>query len=52
MSIGLKVLLVLVLMAIGFWFFNACYGWMVLVYPPFVAFPKWGFIILLYVLAK
>jgi len=52
MSTGLKVVLILVLMAIGFLFFNICYGWMVLVYPPFVAFPKWGFIILLYALVK
>ena len=33
------------------WFFCACHGWLVLAFPTFVAFPKWAFVLLMFILA-
>jgi ABC-type multidrug transport system permease subunit len=30
------------------WFYCACYGWLVLVFPAFAAFPRWAFVLLLF----
>jgi hypothetical protein len=30
------------------WFYCAVYGWLVLVFPAFAAFPRWAFVLLLF----
>ena len=33
--------LLAVLIGLTIWFFCACHGWLVLVFPAFAAFPRW-----------
>jgi hypothetical protein len=37
-----------VVLGLLIWFYCACYGWLVLVFPAFAAFPRWAFVLLLF----
>ena len=40
---------VLLMIGLSIWFFCACHGWLVLVYPAFAAFPRWAFVLLMFI---
>lgn len=46
----LFIALVVGIIALEIWFFCACYGWFVLVHPPLAAFPRWAFVLLMFML--
>lgn len=37
-----------VMVGLLIWFYCACHGWLVLVFPAFAAFPRWAFVLLLF----
>ena len=47
MVLGL-ILLLIVLIGLSIWFFCACHGWIVVIYPAFAAFPRWAFVLLMF----
>ncbi len=48
--VGLILLFIIVFILL-IWFFCACHSWLVLAFPTFVAFPKWAFVLLMFILA-
>lgn len=46
------ILLAVVLIGLIIWFYCACHGWLVAVYPPFAAFPKWAFVVLMFLITS
>lgn len=52
-GMALVVLYVIALLVAVFglliWFYCACYGWLVLVYPALAAFPRWAFVLLMFI---
>jgi len=51
-NVGVMILILLVIIVLVFWFFFACYGWMVAAFPTFVAFPRWAFVLLLFMICS
>mgnify|MGYP005640462145 CR=1 FL=1 len=47
-AISSLILLLLVVLGLLIWFFCACHGWLVLVFPAFAAFPRWAFVLLMF----
>lgn len=52
LAIAIIVVLALALLGLIIWFYCACYGWLVLVYPAFAAFPRWAFVLLIFILGN
>ena len=40
--------LLIILLGMFIWFYCACHGWLVLVWPSFAAFPRWAFVLLMF----
>jgi len=52
-EIGRRIILVILtilLLSIILWFFLSCYAWMVAAFPTFNVFPRWAFILLLFLM--
>ena len=43
--------LIISILVLMVWFFCACYGWLVLVFPTFKLFPMWAFVLLMFIMS-
>lgn len=50
--IAIALVIVIALLVLLGWFFCCCYNWLVIAFPTFVAFPKWAFVLLMFLLGS
>ncbi len=49
---GVTVLVFIIIVFFLWWFFLTCHGWMVLAFPTFEVFPRWAFVLLLFLICS
>ena len=47
-----KTFFTIIVSVLSVWFFCACHGWLILAFPAFYIFPKWAFVLLMFILSS